>query len=900
MDNILRKEHLMYTQKSAVQTAEELSVRPDSGLSQEEAEKRSITYGRNELDKEKTKSFAAMFLEQLNTPLIFVLILAAGISLLLREYSDACIVIVVILLNSIIGVLQEGKAQKALEALKQMTSPTALVRRGGALTELPASLLVPGDIVVLEAGRQVPADLRILHASSLRIEEAALTGESVPVEKNAAFVADKPLPLGDCINMAFMSTNVLHGRGEGIVTATGMQTEIGKIAHSISHSGSQTTPLQKRLADLGQLLSILAVALCVLLFGIALLQKRNIPEMLITAISLAVAAVPEGLPAVVTIVLALSVSRMVSVHAIIRRLPSVETLGAVSIVCSDKTGTLTQNRMSVTHIYMNGRLQEASHISYEKCTPLIYGFLLCNDAVHSPDGILGDPTEAALLGLAPASEKYALDSRLPRYFEVPFDSTRKLMTTFHRNKSESVAYTKGSLEEVLKRCRSILMDGHTDTLDVSYKKAIEQAAADMSGKALRVLALAMKEEPDKNHPEENLTFIGLAGMIDPPRENVRESIQLFKEASVKTVMITGDHIKTAFAIAKRLGIAESEDECISGEELDLLGDEELQSRAASLSVFARVSPEHKVRIVKAFRALGNIVAMTGDGVNDAPSLKTADIGIAMGENGTDVAKNAADLILTDDNFNTIEKAIEEGRSIYENIRKSILFLLSSNFGEIITMFLAILFGMPSPLKASHILWINLITDSLPALALGVDKNDIPMLMGRPPRSPKESLFAHGGLFCTLFYGSLISAISLLAFLTLPIGCISQAGLTFTPEHIRQILSEPGILQRSQTYAFTVLGFSQLFHAIGMRNMSLSIFRMNHWNNPSMFVAFGVGLLLQIIVTEIPILTEFFGASRLSLKEWLSLTLLSATPLLFHELFVQLSELVRVPHVKRHE
>ena len=888
----------MYTQKSTSQTADELSVNPDTGLSHEETDKRILTYGKNELDKEKVKSFPIMFLEQLNTPLIFVLILAAGISLLLKEYSDACIVIVVILLNSVIGVLQEGKAQKALEALKNMTSPTALVRRDSNLIELPASLLVPGDIVILEAGRQVPADLRITQANSLRIEEAALTGESVPVEKNAAFVADKPVSLGDSVNMAFMSTNVLHGRGEGIVTATGMQTEIGKIAHSISHTENQTTPLQKRLADLGQLLSILAVVLCVLLFGIALLQKRNIPEMLITAISLAVAAVPEGLPAVVTIVLALSVSRMVNVHAIIRKLPSVETLGAVSIVCSDKTGTLTQNRMSVTHLYANGKLQEASHFSHEKCAPLIDGFLLCNDAVHSPEGILGDPTEAALLALAPSSRKHILDSQMPRYFEVPFDSTRKMMTTFHRNKSEAVAYTKGSLEEVVKRCNSILIDGQIVTLSAAHKKDIEQAGASMSGKALRVLALAMKKEPDKNHPEQELTFIGLAGMIDPPREGVRESIQLFKEASVKTVMITGDHIQTAFAIAYRLGIASSMAECISGEELDRLSDEELLARADSLSVFARVSPEHKVRIVKTFRALGNIVAMTGDGVNDAPSLKTADIGIAMGANGTDVAKNASDLILTDDNFNTIEKAIEEGRSIYENIKKSILFLLSSNFGEIITMFLAILFGLPSPLKASHILWVNLITDSLPALALGVDKNDIPMLMSRPPRSPKESLFAHGGLFCTLFYGALIAGISLIAFLTIPIGYISQAEIAFTPEHVRQILSNPEVLQRSQTYAFTVLGFSQLFHAIGMRNVNLSIFRMNHWNNPSMFVAFGIGLFLQIIVTEIPLLTEFFGASRLSLKEWLALTLLSATPLLFHELFVQLSEVVSLPHVRR--
>lgn len=890
----------MYTQKSCPQTAQELLVNPDIGLTYEEAEARLAACGKNELEKEKVKSFAAMFLEQLNTPLIFVLILAAGISVLLKEYSDACIVITVILLNSVIGVIQEGKAQRALDALKQMTSPTALVKRGGELSEIPASLLVTGDIVILEAGRQVPADLRLTQSNSLRIEEAALTGESVPVEKNADFISDKPLSPADAVNMAFMSTNVLHGRGEGIVTSTGMNTQIGRIAHSISHTETQSTPLQRRLADLGRLLSILAVILCVLLFGIALIQKRNIPEMLITAISLAVAAVPEGLPAVVTIVLALSVSRMVNIHAIIRRLPSVETLGSVSIVCSDKTGTLTQNRMSVTTLYANQKLYNSSSFSYEKCPPLIDGFLLCNDAVHSAEGILGDPTEAALLALAPPEKKATLDNQMPRFSEVPFDSERKLMTTLHRKKGETVSYTKGSLEEVLNRCNSILSDGQILSINAARRQAVENAAAQMSSQALRVLALAMKKEPDTKQPEKELTFLGLAGMIDPPREGVKESIALFREASVRTAMITGDHIQTAFAIASRLGIASSLSECISGRELDALSDEELRERASSLSVFARVSPEHKVRIVRAFRSLDHIVAMTGDGVNDAPSLKAADIGIAMGQNGTDVAKNAADLILTDDNFNTIEKAIEEGRSIYENIKKSILFLLSSNFGEIITMFLAILFGMPSPLKASHILWINLITDSLPALALGVDKNDIPMLMRKPPRPPKENLFAHGGLFCTLFYGALIAAISLIAFLTIPVGCIAQTGASFTPEHIRQFLSNPEVLLRSQTYAFTVLGFSQLFHAIGMRNVNLSVFRMNHRNNPFMFAAFGVGLFLQMIVTEVPSLIGLFGTAKLSIKEWLALTLLSAVPLLFHELFVQISDMILLPHLKNRQ
>lgn len=889
----------MFAQKTQAETVKELLTDPGRGLGEEEAKKRLSVYGPNELEKEKVKSKAAMFLEQLNDPLIFVLFLAAAISILLKEYSDSIIIIIVILLNSIVGVIQEGKAQKALDALKQMTSPTAIVRRDGELYEIPAANLVPGDVVFLEAGRQTPADLRLITSASLRMEEAALTGESVPVEKNAEFTAKKPVSLGDSLNLAYMSTNVLYGRGEGIVIATGMNTQIGKIAHSISHTRQEATPLQKRLADLGSLLSIVAVVLCVLLFGIAILQHRNLPEMLITAISLAVAAVPEGLPAVVTIVLALSVSRMVNIHAIVRRLPSVETLGSVSVVCSDKTGTLTQNQMTVTTCYADGVLFPVSQLSYEAYPSFVEGFLLCNDAQISPEGPMGDPTETALLSMVPSALKADLDTKMPRFHEIPFDSQRKLMTTVHRKKSSVVSYTKGSVEELLKRCTHILHHGQVLPMTQSHRNQIQKAASDMSLKALRTLAIA-SGAPKNNDAtlEKDLTFIGIAGMIDPAREGVAESIELFKQASVKTVMITGDHIGTAYAIANTLGIADTMEECISGEDLDSLDDMEFQKRAPKLSVFARVSPEHKVRIVKAFRSLGNIVAMTGDGVNDAPSLKAADIGIAMGKNGTDVAKNAADLILTDDNFTTIEKAIEEGRGIYENIKKSILFLLSSNFGEIITMFLSILFGLPSPLKASHILWINLITDSMPALALGVDKNNAKLLMDKPPRNPKENLFAHGGLFCTLFYGSLIAAISLIAFLTIPYGYLVSRQIPFTINNITRILSDPDILTRSQTYAFTVLGFSQLFHAIGMRNTSLSVFRMNHRNNPLMFAAFISGVFLQVIVTEIPYLLTIFGTAKLSLGEWLSLTLLSSIPLLAHELLIQLSGILTIPHLSK--
>lgn len=877
----------------------DLKVNPEIGLTEEEAKRRLTVYGKNELAKENVKTPFAMFLEQLNDPLIFVLFLAAAISMLLREFSDTVIILVVILVNSVVGVLQEGKAQKALDALKQMTSPVAVVKREEKVYEIPASQLVPGDIVLLEAGRQIPADLRLITTVNLRMEEAALTGESVPVEKNADFVPQKTISLGDSVHMAFMSTNVIYGRGEGVVISTGMQTEIGKIAHSINHAQVEATPLQKRLADLGKLLSIVAIVLCAALFGIAILQHRNIPEMLITAISLAVAAVPEGLPAVVTIVLALSVSRMVNIHAIIRRLPSVETLGAVSVVCSDKTGTLTQNQMTVTLFFTDQQLFPVSALSYEKYPSLVEGFLLCNDSSISEEGALGDPTELALLTMVSPKLKEQLDAQMPRTSEIPFDSKRKLMTTVHRKKSASISYTKGSVEEILKRSTHILIHGKVLPITSAHKKEILEAVHTMSSEALRTLALATRL-PEKSaksssqHLEENLVFIGIVGMIDPAREGVADSIVTFKDASVKTVMITGDHVDTAFTIAKNLGIADDRSQCISGEELEHISDEELQKKAVYTTVFARVSPEHKVRIVKAFKGLGNIVAMTGDGVNDAPSLKTADIGIAMGKNGTDVAKNASDLILTDDNFTTIEKAIEEGRGIYENIKKSILFLLSSNFGEIITMFFSILFWLPSPLKASHILWINLITDSAPALALGVDKNNAKLLMKKPPRDPKEHLFAHGGLFCTLFYGTLIAAISLIAYLTIPYGVLVGNHLPFTIENITRIFSNPDILTRSQTYAFTVLGLSQLFHAIGMRNTSVSIFRMNHLSNPLMIFSFFLGIFLQLIVTEVPYLIQIFGTAKLSLEEWGALLLLACIPLLAHELLIQLSFLKRLP------
>ncbi len=835
----------------------------------------TVLRGQNILEDGHHKTMTQSFFEQLNDPLIFILFIAAAISMLLGEVSDTAIILAVILVNSIVGVIQEGKAQKALESLKQMTSPTALIRQNGSLKEIPARDLLPGDIVCLDAGRQVPADLELISVNSLKIEEAALTGESVPVEKDLSKN-----------NRAYMSTNVTYGRGEGVVTAIGMDTEIGKIARMINEAPTETTPLQHRLGELGKFLSIVSLLLCTLLFFIAVLQKRDIMEMLITAISLAVAAVPEGLPAIVTMVLALSVSRMVKVNTIVKRLPSVETLGCVSVVCSDKTGTLTQNKMTVTACYTGGRILDVSALSPEKNRQLLEGFALCNDAVIGPDSRLGDPTELALLDLARRFylERPVLERKMPRIQELAFDSDRKMMTTLHRKDGSTVSYTKGSPDEILKRCDTLLLGGRTVPLDSVKRREIAGAMKTLSGRALRLLALGMQTGTD--HPiESGLTFVGAVGMMDPIRPEAAKAVRDFRKAGVKTVMITGDRSDTAFAIARELGIAKKPEDCMTGAQIDSLSDEEFSKAVQRLSVFAMVSPEHKVRIVKALKASKKIVAMTGDGVNDAPSLKAADVGVAMGITGTDVAKNAADLILVDDNFATIAKAIAEGRGIYENIKKSVLFLLSSNFGEIITMLTAILLGLGSPLKPSHILWINLITDSLPALALGVDPGDPRHFMNRPPRSRKESLFAGGGLSCTLLYGILIGFISMTAFLQLPISLLKAHGASVSLENLRILLSAPEILARSQTYAFTVLGISQLFHAIGMRDVETSLFRMKHLNNRLMMAAFVIGLGLQGLVTEFPYFIQAFGTCHLALREWGQLILLAAMPLAAHELLL---------------
>ncbi len=926
----------MYEMKSAAETIKLLKSDKAKGLSEAEALKRIEGQGPNRLKEQEKKSIWQMILTQLNDPLILILIVAMAVSILLGEVGDAAIIITVVILNAAIGVIQEGKAGKAVEALKKISAPQAVVIRDGQTVKISAERLVMGDIVLLEAGNMVPADLRLIETQGLQIEESALTGESAPVDKNAAFVEDVK---GDnsCENMAYMSTFVTKGRGMGIVTATGMDTKIGHIADLLHSTKEKLTPLQLKLGELGKVLSILAVAVCALLFIIAVLQKRNIGEMLLTSVSLTVAAVPEGLPAIVTIVLALSVSRMVKAKTIVRKLSSVETLGSVDVVCSDKTGTLTQNKMTVMECYIDGKLIDRNKFSQtfneDIFTDLaetsalpgkahfLLGCILCNDAVVSEDAaasagmytgasadrsvysganglsdkggaVFGDPTETALINMAKECgiSVSKVRSGFIRKDEKAFDSVRKMMTTCYapvhsgnNNIEHTFSYSKGAAEQILENCDFTYRNGQKVKLGETDRRALYGVLEHMMNEGRRVLAVAM--EPDGGMQEKNMAFLGFICLQDPVRPEAAVAVEEFKKAGVETVMITGDHRNTAFSIAKELKIATRPDECISGKELDEIEEHVLLKKLPKLKVFARVTPEHKVKIVDGFKKLGKTVAMTGDGVNDAPSLQAADIGIAMGMNGTDVARNAADFVLMDDNFATIQLAIKEGRGIYENIRKSVLFLLSSNLGEIMTMLVTIIAGFPSPLKASFILWINLITDSLPALALGVDDNETELLMKEPPRKKGESLFAKGGLMCVICYGLVIGGVSLAAFLKVPYDRLIAEQLPISLHNILESYRISAVLAKAQTHAFMVLGMSQLFHAIGMRDVNRSVFKMNHRKNPYMLLAVGLGIVLQFVVTEIEPLIMLFGTVRLGLIEWLQLMALSLTPLIVHELLV---------------
>lgn len=885
----------MYENRSVSDTIRGLQTSAQRGLDAKEVLERRAKYGPNRLKDQEKKSLAKRIIEQINDPLIMILMVAMAISVMLHEIGDAIIIVTVVALNAAVGIIQEGKAGKAVEALKQIAEPHAKVIREGIQKNIPAQELVPGDIVILEAGNRVPADLRIIEGVGIFAEESTLTGESVPVEKDAEYMeegtADNSSP-----NMAYMSTYVTKGRGRGVVTATGMDTKVGRIADMLQGHKEKLTPLQIRLGELGRVLSVLAVGICVLLFIVALLQKRDVGDMLLTSVSLAVAAVPEGLPAIVTIVLALSVSRMVKAKTIVRRLSAVETLGAVEVVCSDKTGTLTQNKMTVTECYLDGKLMEKERFEQYFEEALLKGetnscaarFLrscvLCNDGQIGQEGA-GDPTELALLHMAAdcGAKTEQIREHYPRLDENGFDAERKMMTTLHREEEGMAAYTKGAAERILENCSGICRGDKTAELTLEERDRLLGVQKQLMGEGRRVLALAVAVGGSIR--EHGMTFLGFVSMQDPVRPEAVETVQGFARAGVSTVMITGDHPDTAFSIAKQLGIASRMEECITGRELDHLKDQAFLQRLPQLKVFARVTPEHKVRIVEGYRSLHKTVAMTGDGVNDAPSLQAADIGIAMGQGGTDVARGAADFVLMDDNVATIHTAIQEGRGIYENIRKSVLFLLSSNLGEILTMLVTIVAGLPLPLTAGFILWINLITDSLPALALGVDENDTESLMREPPRRKEDSLFAKGGLMCVICYGLVIGGISLAAFLKVPYDRIVLEGLPVSLHNILEGLRISTVLARAQTHAFMVLGISQLFHAIGMRDVNRSLFRMDHRSNPQMMLAFAVGILLQVAVTEVPLLINLFGTVRLGMEEWIRLLLLSMTPLAVHELLV---------------
>ena len=863
----------MWFDKTSQDVLQKLNVDENTGLSTLEANKRLEENGENKLTSQKKKSIWQLFLSQLKDVMIYILLGAAAISAFMKEYSDAVIILIVILINALIGVIQESKAEKSLEALKKLSTPKAIVKRDGNIKEIPSEEVVVGDIIILDAGRYLPADLRLIESANLKIDESAFTGESVPSEKNNNLInSTKNIPIGDQINMAFMSTLVTYGRGTGVVINTGMNTEIGKIADLLNKEEDNTTPLQRRLASLGKTLGFGAVGICILIFIISMFQGRDWFEMLLTAISLAVAAIPEGLPAIVAIVLAMGVQRMIKQNSIIKKLPAVETLGSVNIICSDKTGTLTLNVMTIKKCCINNKILSVSDCNLnDNDTKLLFeGMILCNDATSKNGSKTGDPTEIALLdaGIKFNLYKEDLNSLHARVDEVPFDSDRKLMTTVNQYESQFKVFTKGAIDNLLKLSNKILLNGEIIDFTQDKKDQILKFSNLMSDEALRVLGLGYKDIQNKNISlnllEKDLVFVGLMGMIDPPRQEVKPSIALCKQAGITPIMITGDHKNTAFAIASELGIAESLNECMIGSEIDTYNDEDFNKIVNNYKVFARVSPENKVKIVKAFKSHGNIVSMTGDGVNDAPSLKAADIGVAMGITGTDVAKGAADMILTDDNFTTIVNAVEEGRNIYNNIRKSIMFLLSCNLGEIVALFIAILFNFNPPLLPIHILWVNLITDSFPALSLGVDPKDS-SVMEYPPRDPKESLFAgHMGMFLAI-NGALIGAVTLIAF---KIG-----------ERLYM-----NSLVHAQTLAFVVLSFSQLFFSLSMRSKEKSLFKVGLFTNKYLLVSISLGVLIQFLIIIIPFFAQVFNVFTLNIRDWIIVTCISFIPFILNELF----------------
>ena len=902
-----------------------LETDAEQGLSEQEAADRLAKFGPNKLQEEKKKSWIRIFFEQMANPMIYVLFAAVAITtgvstyetvkhgsfdfLNVGDWPDIIIILAVIILNSIIGTVQEIKAQTSLDALKQLSSPESTVIRGGKRFKVKSSELVVGDIVVLEEGDTIGADLRLIEAVNLKCDESSLTGESVPVEKDSKITFSESVAIGDRTNMAYMSTPVSYGRGKGVVTGTGMKTEIGKIAKALDTSEDEETPLQKVLSKLSKFLGILTLGIVIAVLVVEIiwiLVRGNGSDIdkwidaVLESIALAVAAIPEGLAAVVTIVLSIGVQRMVKVNTIVKKLPSVETLGAVSVVCSDKTGTLTQNKMTVLEAYVDGQYFKREEFSKEHKNEdlklLARGMSLCSNATVD-EGLFGDPTEIALVVFANDFDmhKKDMESSTPRIDELPFDSVRKMMSTKHQEEGKTITYTKGALDSILANTKFILENGKERKITEEDIKHIYEINSEFSFRALRVLALAYNRK--ETIDEKDLVFVGLVAMIDPARPEAKPAVEKFKEAGITTIMITGDHKDTAFAIAKELGIAETIDQCVMGKDIDNLSEEELRELVKHVRVFARVSPENKTNIVKAFKANGNICAMTGDGVNDAPSLKAADIGIAMGITGTDVAKGAADMVLADDNFASIEKAVEEGRSIFTNIKKTIIFLLSSNIAEVLVMFFIILIGFETPFIAIHLLWINLITDSLPAIALGMDPKD-KGIMKEKPRNPNETIFAHGGLRDTVMHGSFITIAVIIAYLSAfwINGATTYDAIALVADK-NSVFYNPTVLMQAQTMSFTALGFAELVHMVCMSSVEHSAFKTLSNKNWMMLLAFVLGVGLQFFVVLTPGVQDVFKTSSLSWKEWLITAGAAFVPLVAHEIEVLIKHIVRKKNSK---
>ena len=886
--------------KTSQEVEKELKTDCQNGLSSNQVQENMKNYGLNELQEKKKDSLLKKFLEQFKDFSIIVLIIAAIVSGVVgvaqgEGFTDTIIILIVVLLNAVIGVAQESKAEKSLEALKKLSSHASKVIRNGKEQVIPARELVPGDLVIIETGDYIAADLRITEAVNLKSQEASLTGESVPVEKITEKIDGNEIGIGDRKNMLFSSSLITYGRGKAIVVNTGMNTEVGKIAGMLDNAEKQETPLQQKLNDLGKTLGIACLAICAVIFVIGLLQGKEIIDMFMTAVSLAVAVIPEGLVAVSTIVLAIGVQKMVKKHAIVKKLPAVETLGSSTVICSDKTGTLTQNKMTVEKVFCDDELQDVKKVNTtEDFKKLVYNCMLCNDSRLLEDGQLaGDPTETALVDMAfKLDYEQSIYRENPRVEEVPFDSERKLMTTVNKKNGKYIVYTKGGVDELLKCCNSFLYKGEVRTSINNYAKWIRENNEKMAKDALRVLAFAYKEldhmpsKAEMKTIESDLTFIGMIGMIDPPRIEAKKAVEKCKKAGIKTVMITGDHKVTAVAIAKKLGILKDESEALTGTELEKMTDEELTKNVRKYSVYARVSPEHKVRIVKAWQANGEVVAMTGDGVNDSPALKTADIGCAMGKVGTEVAKEAADVILTDDNFATIVSAVEEGRRIYDNILKVIQFLLSCNVGEVIVLLLATLFApqigqwfgisditMIQVLLPIHILWINLVTDTFPALALAFDpaNKDI---MDRKPVKRNEGIFTKGRTFRIIYQGLMIGLLTLAAYLI---------GLGTTHTAIDGLTLEQTKIEVGQTMAFIVLAFSELIHVFNIRDNKNSIFKTGILGNGILILAILASALLMVVILFIPQLRTIFSIPILPSDNIIETIVLVLSPIIIVEI-----------------